>query len=166
LVYGLKSSDFDLLIAGAGSYRGVEGLNCQDLRNFRVSVLVRSEHPLAQLKGIAFTELTIYPLISSTELSANHPIFSKLPILRELNTSVLCSDNQVLRQILLDTDAWMAAPEQQFREDLASGTLVVLDVQGWALTTELCAIELVGRSRSPAAQRFVELCQSKLTAMD
>ncbi|MNH46972.1 LysR substrate binding domain protein [compost metagenome] len=59
----------------------------------------------------------------------------------------------------------MVAPERQFQAELDEGSLVILDIAGLELMIELCAIELAGRSRSPAAQRFIELCQELLPTL-
>lgn len=165
LAYGLTNCSYDLVIAGAGSYRHFEGLVWQALQDLNISLIVRSGHPLAQRQGIAFAELLNFPLVSATELSPSHPLHKQFPALAELNTSVLCSDFHVLKQITLETDAVMVAPERQFHAELTEGSLEVLDIAGWELMTELCAIELAGRSRSPAAQRFIELCQELLPAL-
>ncbi|MFK0090040.1 LysR family transcriptional regulator [Pseudomonas sp. NPDC090755] len=162
LVFGLKNGHYDLIIAGVGSYGDIEGLASEPLKDFSVSVLTRHDHPLVERHPATLKELLGYPMISATELSPNHPLFARLPILNGQQASVLCSDFQVLRQILLETDAWMAAPEQQFHEDLAQGKLARLDLADWSLSIELSAIELAGRSRSPAAQRFIDLCHTNL----
>ena len=106
-----------------------------------------------------------FPLVSATELSPSHPVYKRHPALAELNISVLCSDFHVLKQITLETDAVMVAPERQFQAELDEGSLVILDIAGLELMIELCAIELAGRSRSPAAQRFIELCQELLPTL-
>ncbi|ANI31975.1 HTH-type transcriptional regulator GbpR [compost metagenome] len=165
LAYGLTNCSYDLVIAGVGSYRHFEGLIWQELQRLRISLVVRSGHPLTQQQGIPLTELMNFPLVSATELSPSHPVYKRHPALAELNISVLCSDFHVLKQITLETDAVMVAPERQFQAELDEGSLVILDIAGLELMIELCAIELAGRSRSPAAQRFIELCQELLPTL-
>lgn len=165
LAYGLTNCCYDLVIAGVGSYRHFEGLVWQELQNLKVLLIVRKDHPLAQRRGIPLAELMNFPLISATELSASHPVYKQHPMLTELNMSVLCSDFYVLKQITLETDAVMVAAERQFQTELDEGSLDILDIAGLELMSELCAIELVGRSRSPAAQRFIALCQELLPTL-
>lgn len=62
--------------------------------------------------------------------------------------------------------SWLLAPEQYFRRELATGQLCRLDVQDPSLVIELSAIELKGRSRSPALQALIELCQAYLSTLD
>jgi DNA-binding transcriptional LysR family regulator len=162
LAYGLKSRQFDLIIAGSGSFAEIEGLTCQPLRTFNVPVFVRPDHPLAHRQGLTLAELTQFSMVATTDLSSAHPFRKKLAKMAQMQVHVLCNDYQALSEILLSTNAWTAAPEQQFAAELASGSLATLSIEQWNLTTELSAIELTGRSRSPAAQRFVELCQTNL----
>jgi DNA-binding transcriptional LysR family regulator len=162
LAYGLKSRQFDLIIAGSGSFAEIEGLTCQPLRTFNVPVFVRPDHPLAHRQGLTLAELTQFSMVATTDLSSAHPFRKKLAKMAQMQVHVLCNDYQALSEILLSTNAWTAAPEQQFAAELASGSLATLSIEQWNLTTELSAIELTGRSRSPAAQRFVELCQANL----
>ncbi|GGE53830.1 transcriptional regulator [Halopseudomonas oceani] len=162
LAYGLTTGSYDLVIAGLGSYRHVEGLVWQALQDLKISLITRKGHPLAQQQAPPFTDLLNFPLMSATELAPSHPLYQRLPEFAKLKASVLCSDFHVLKQITLETDAVMVAPERQFHAELAEGDLVTLDIDGWELVAELCAIELAGRSRSPAAQRFIGLCQELL----
>ncbi|MND70658.1 HTH-type transcriptional regulator cbl [compost metagenome] len=162
LVYGLKNRQYDMVIAGYRSYQEVEGISWEVLKHISIPVFVRHDHPLANRKGIGLTELAQYPIVSATELSPAHPFRQQVFAEAELNAHVLCSDYGVLGQILLSSDAWAAAPEQQFAREVEEGSLTILDVPSWGLTTELSVIELTGRSRSPSAQRFVELCRANL----
>ncbi|AXM98017.1 LysR family transcriptional regulator [Pseudomonas plecoglossicida] len=165
LVHGLKQGRHDVVIAGAGSYRDIDGLVWQALHNFNVLIFARSGHPLAHQQNITASDLANFPMLSPTELPTNHPVYSQHPDSKKLEPNVLCSDFQVLRRILLDTDAWLAAPEQQFKGELSEGILTSLDVQNWSLMIELGAFEPSGRSRSPATQTFIDLCQQKLSEL-
>ncbi len=166
LAYGLKSCSYDLVIAGAGSYRHLDGIVWQELQDLQISLLVRNDHALAQRRDIPLAELMGFSVVSATELPSNHPVHKQYPELAELDISVLCSDFHVLKQITLDTDAVMVAPMRQFQAELDEGSLEMLDIAGLEMVIELCAIELAGRSRSPAAQRFIELCQELLPTLN
>lgn len=165
LVQGLQSRSLDLVLAGLGSYRDVEGLAWQHIQDFTSSIFVRNGHPLVSRRKVAFAELMNFPTVSAAELSPTHPLRKRLPGLAALQVSVLCSDFQVLSEVVVNTDAWMVAPQLQFAAELAAGRLTVLEVEDWDLIIELSAIELSGRSRSPAAQRFIELCQTRLPGL-
>lgn len=165
LAYGLTNCSYDLVIAGVGSYQHCEGLIWQELQCLKVSFIVRSGHPLTQRQGIPLTELMSFPLVSATKLPPSHPVYKRHPKFAELNISVLCSDFRVLQHITLETDAVMVAPERQFQAELDEGSLEILDILGLELMIELCAIELAGRSRSPAAQSFIGLCEKLLPAL-
>ncbi|MCY1272835.1 pca operon transcription factor PcaQ [compost metagenome] len=162
LSVGLVGRRFDLLIAGYMSYAGMEGLKCEQLRSYAMAVYVRGDHPLVGRTRMSLADLMRYPMISPTMLSDAHPFRREVAAVSELNVQVLGGDYSVLWPVLASSDCWMVAPEHECVEELADGRLAVLDVAGWTLTSELSVIELQGRSRSPAAQRFIELCEDLL----
>ncbi|MNP46157.1 LysR substrate binding domain protein [compost metagenome] len=127
-----------------------------------MAVYVRGDHPLVGRTRMSLADLMRYPMISPTMLSDAHPFRREVAAVSELNVQVLGGDYSVLWPVLASSDCWMVAPEHECVEELADGRLAVLDVAGWTLTSELSVIELQGRSRSPAAQRFIELCEDLL----
>jgi len=112
--------------------------------------------------------LASYPLIGPTLLSPANPLLATILETRDKNQptlSVLCSDYPTLKAILLRSDAWLLAPALYFNEELATGERCKLDIQHPALLIELSVLELNGRSRSPAAQAFIDICQKYLDAL-
>lgn len=103
-------------------------------------------------------------MLTATQLISSHPLRRLLD--RQTGTvpepHVLCSDYQLLKHILLRSDAWMPAPLSQFAAELAEQQLIALNVPGWKCNADISAIELEGRSRSPAAERLIELCLERL----
>jgi len=167
LSYRLKQREIDLLLAGFGSYRSDEELVHQHLANVPLSIVVRKGHPLEAAVNVPLKQLGGYPLIASTLLTSSNPLLAAIsdaaPI---LDRPVLnCGDYATLKAVLLQTDAWLPVPAQQFSEELRNQQLVQLDVRNDTLMIELSIIELKGRARSPAAQAFVELCQTHLSQL-
>ncbi len=168
LVYRLKQRKVDFLLAGIGSYRNIEGIKHQPLKEIPLAVITGPGHPLETCKNITLQQLADYPLITPTVLTPSNPLLAALIRARQdtsAKPSVLCSDYSTLKAILLRNHSWLLAPELQFQQELASGELVKMDVRNSAMVIELSVIELNGRSRSPAAQAFIEVCQTYLDSL-
>lgn len=164
LVYGLKSRQFDLVIAGSSGLTDIDGLNFQHLKSIPSPIFARPGHPLMKAKGISLAQLFAYPMLAATQLISTHPMrrFLAQPTGKAPEVHILSSDYELLKQTLLRTEAWMPAPLSQFSAEINSGELIVLDVPSWTFNAEISAIELTGRSRSPAAERFVDMCKQHL----
>ncbi|WP_082629047.1 LysR family transcriptional regulator [Pseudomonas sp. TTU2014-080ASC] len=164
LVKGLRNRQFDLLLASFNGVNDSEGLRVQELKSVPSPIFVRSGHPLQDKKGVSLLELYEYPMLSASQLAPNHPISQYLakPTGLPPEVHLLSSDYELLKQTLLRTNAWLPAPVSQLSAELRSGELVILDVPGWAFTAQISTIELSGRTRSPAAQHFIDLCMQSL----
>jgi len=163
LVYRTTHREVDLVLAGAGSYRGVKGLKYQRLKDIPISIITGPSHPLRGCKKVTLKQLAAYPLISPTLLSFTSPMHAVIADAVDslpLTPSVVCSDYSALKAILLRNHSWLPTPELYFKEELSSGELCRLDFHHPATTIELSVIELNGRSRSPSAQVFIDICQN------
>jgi DNA-binding transcriptional LysR family regulator len=170
LIYRTKQREVDLLLAGVGSYRGIEGISFQHLKDIPLSVIVGSSHPLCGSKQIQLEQLASYPLIAPTELNPTNPLYTAILNASDNGSqkppiSVLCSDYVTLKAILLKNHSWLLASETYFEEEIANGELCKLDINHPALKIELSVLELNGRSRSPAAQAFIDICQTYLDSL-
>jgi DNA-binding transcriptional LysR family regulator len=164
LIYGLKNRQFDLVLAGFSGVKDVDGLCFQEMKSVPSPIFVRNGHPLQGRTGISLLELYEFPMLSASQLAPTHPLsqFLAQPTGQPPEVHLLSSDYELLKQTLLRTDAWMPAPASQLAKELESGELIVLDVPSWTFSAQISAIELSGRSRSPAAQHFIELCMQRL----
>jgi len=156
----LIKREADFLISGSGSFTGSNELSIELLKAVPVQVLVRKGHPLAG-KKVDLNTLFEYPLVAATQLSSDHPFLKEMALKLGTNFSltpkIICSDTGILRKILLKTDAWLGSLSMEM--NMENGELVVLDVVKLELTNKLSIIELIGRSRSPAAQKFLQICK-------
>ncbi len=162
----LKQRDVELLIAGLGSFRNVSEFQSELIANVPLSVITRSGHPLRSQKKISFDQLAQYPLVSPTLLGPTHPLVNAI-----LNSDsgvtkphITCSDYPTLKNVLLGSDACLISAEFNCQAELQQGALVQLDVVHPALNTELGIVEMGKRSRSPAAQKFIDIFTEKLTS--
>lgn len=167
LVERLHNRELDMLIAGSGSYRDVEGLSLQLLRQIPMSILLRKDHPLVnELEGNVHSLLK-YPLVAATMIGASHPVL-KL-ILSELEGSemitnhwptIMCSDSPTIENLLITSNAWLIGPTVEFEDRIQAGELVKINLPGDGANLDLSIIEVVSRMRSPAAQAFIEICEN------
>ncbi|MFC6631948.1 LysR family transcriptional regulator [Microbulbifer taiwanensis] len=165
LVYRLKRRELDLLVAGSGSYRDIDGIRYQHLQDIPLSVIVNPAHPLRARADIRFDDLVPYPLIASTLVSAANPLYRAVLSAGDPNRqlpSLVCSDYSTLKDILLRTQSWLIAPEFYYSAEILGGELCTLDISHPALLSQLSVMDLGERSRSPAAAAFIALCEKNI----
>lgn len=162
----LKQRNVDLLITGLGSHTKVAEYRRELITNLPLSVITRKGHPLQSQKNISFSELVKYPPITSTLVGPTHPLRVGLQNAepRLVKPHITCSDFPTLIDVLLCSDSWLVSAEFNCAAELQQGALVKLDVTHPSLNTELGIIELDKRSRSPAAQKFIDIVTTVLTA--
>lgn len=168
VVQRIKSREVDLLLAGSGSYRDIEGIKCQHLKDVPLEVITSADHPLSQQRNIQLEQLANYPLIAPTSLSPSHPLLKTLLKAESHHgdkPAVICSDIPTLKAILEQNHYWLLAPEAYFTQELQQGKLCKLDAHYPELKIQLSVIEHQTRSRSPAAQAFIEMCEDYVEKM-
>lgn len=160
----LLMREVDLLIAGFDSYQDIDGIGRQRLKDIPIVVIVGPKHPLRQQKNIAVEDLLKYPMLSRTLPTASHPAYSLFQT--SSSAVVVCSDHVALKDILLDNQAWLNVPALYYQKELVAGELCQLDFSSPFSLIELSIMELNGRSRTPAAQAFIEICESYFLSLD
>ncbi|WP_279252451.1 LysR family transcriptional regulator [Candidatus Seongchinamella marina] len=161
----LKQRNVDLLITGLGSHWEVNEYRRELITNVSLSVLTRKGHPLQSQKNISFSQLAKYPLITSTLVGPTHRLRDTVQNATGLSKPhIACSDFPTLIAVLLCSDSWLISSEYNCAPELQQGTLVKLDATHPSLNTELGIIEMNKRSRSPAAQKFIDILTNKLTS--
>ncbi|SHE61920.1 DNA-binding transcriptional regulator, LysR family [Microbulbifer donghaiensis] len=167
LVDRIKRREADILLAGSVSYRSVEGLRHEPLRDIPLSIIVGPDHPLRGCAEVQFDQLAEYPLIAATSVSPSNPLLTAIDrATSKPAPQVLCGDHPTLKSILLRTNAWLPTPEIYFKKEIETGELCRLDLHHPAMKIELSVIELVGRSRSPAVEKFLDICRTYLESVE
>ncbi len=160
----LMNREADFLISGAGSFTGTEGFNIELIKPIAMLPMAAKNHPLMG-KKVSWDQLIEYPLVAPSYLPENHPFLTTLAkyIKKDVKLwpSVVCSDTQTLKNILLKTDAWMISHSLELTMDINDVEIKPLNVQPFELTNNLSVIELKDRSRSPAAQKFIDTCKKQ-----
>ena len=70
---------------------------------------------------------------------------------------LICSDYATLKSVLACSDSLLISAAFNCEEELQQGSLVALDVTHPALNTELIIFKVDNRSRSPAAQEYIDI---------
>ncbi|MBN7797815.1 LysR family transcriptional regulator [Parahaliea mediterranea] len=169
LIYRLKQRQIDFVLAGLGSYREFEGIRGEPMKPIPLVAITRPGHPLRHYKNLTFHHMLEYPLILPTVVNLSNPLLSALQEAapsRTITPQIVCSDNATLAEVLLRGDCWLIAPRMSFDAELRSGKLSKLDVTHPAFFIDLHVLELNGRSRTPAAQSFIDICQDFLRQVD
>ena len=161
----LKQRNVDLLITGLGSHSEVTEYRTELITNVPLSVITRKGHPMQSQKNISFSQLAKYPPITSTLVGPTHPLRDQIQTATGLlKAHIECSDFPTLIAVLLCSDSWLVSSEYNCASELEQGALVKLDATHPSLNTELGIIELNKRSRSPAAQKFIDILTKELAS--
>lgn len=161
----LKQRNVDLLITGLGSHSEVPEYRRELITNVPLSVITRKGHPLQSQRNISFSQLANYPAITSTLVGPTHRLRDTIQSTTSLSKPhITCSDFPTLIAVLLRSDSWLISSEYNCAPELQQGTLVTLDVIHPTLNTELGIVEMDKRSRSPAAQKFIDILTKVLIA--
>jgi len=161
----LKQRNVDLLVTGLGSHSEVTEYRTELITNVPLSVITRKGHPMQSQKNISFSQLAKYPPITSTLVGPTHPLRDQIQTATGLlKPHIACSDFPTLIAVLLCSDSWLVSSEYNCASELEQGALVKLDATHPSLNTELGIIELNKRSRSPAAQKFIDILKKELAS--
>jgi DNA-binding transcriptional LysR family regulator len=125
-------------------------ITVQPLGAITLSQIVRADHPLARRTGLMLADVVAYPIAHSAHSQAE--VFHAEARF-ERTGALFCDNYEILRQVVLDTDAvWMSSP-QMVADDIAAGRMVQLDVADLPpRRSEVGVARLKGRTSSPAAR--------------
>ena len=129
-------------------------------------MIARKGHPLESGKNLSFSQLIGYPLVTPAQVRPSHKLFKTVTesASGQLDPHIICSDFPTLIGVLICSDSLLVSATFNCEDELRQGTLVELDITHPALKTELGVIEIDKRSRSPAAQEFIDILTKGLTA--
>jgi DNA-binding transcriptional LysR family regulator len=122
----------------------------QPLGVIRLGLIARAGHPLADKASLTLSDVVAYPVAHSAHSQAE--VFHAEARF-ERTGALFCDNYEILRRVVLDTDAvWMSSP-QMVLDDIAAGRLVELDVSDQPpRRSEVGVVRLRGRASSPAAR--------------
>ena len=159
LVSELKKRNLDFLLIGVSSFERSREIHKEVITVLPLSVMARKGHPLQSQKKLSFEQLVQYPIAAPAQVGPSHDLLSssKKASPEAAGPQIICSDFPTLISVLMCSDSLLVSGPYNCEDELRQGTLVELDFSHPALSTELGIIEISKRSRSPAAQDFIDI---------
>lgn len=152
LLDDLERGTIEFLICGEHLASSSAALECETLCTVELAFLVRADHPLAGMKSLAATDLTAFPLLAGSQPRGRAAAAETSP----LQVGIICENYHILKQVMLGSDAIWASSAELATDEIAGGTVVVLDLADHVLPSmPLQLIRIAGRSCSPAAGRVI-----------
>jgi DNA-binding transcriptional LysR family regulator len=158
----IRQREIDLIVGDLRDLRTLDGFETLELRPRPQVWACRPDHPLAQRSSVTYAELIAFPL-AGPRLPAEvlDWLLEQLPEpLRTLGVSPLtitCDSSEVLKRILVRSDAISPMHPFMFVDELEGGQLVVLPVAGETVEGRYGAAWLGGRTLSAPARAFLDL---------
>jgi len=144
----LLADRVDLIVGHSWQITQTPGIRVRPVARLDLAVIVRTGHPLAcrQEAGEAIVLGDLDPYPTANAVGPNEGGFGSQA------GAFVCENFHILRDTVAVTDCtWLASPAFVARE-LASGSLVRLDIADMdELKTEIAIVTRQGRTRSPAA---------------
>ena len=162
----LKKRNVDFLVIGLSSFEDSSEIRKELITTVPLSVIARRGHPLQSRKNLSFSQLFEYPLVSPALVGSSHKLFKTVTETDSglIGPHIICSDFPTLIGVLKRSDSLLFSAAFNCEDELRQGALVELDITHPALQTELGVVDLDKRSRSPAAQEFIDILAKGLTA--
>lgn len=173
LVRKVGAEELDLVVADTDVASRDDRLSVEALPQHRGSFFCRAGHPLLERGVPTLEEVRRYPFVAPAlpkRLSALAARDS-LGLRAQLPADTTASDIRVgsfplAKRIVMESDAVGAAMPIQIADAVASGQLVVLDLDLPWLTTKYGIIRLANRTPSPAAEAFMEILRAVEAEID
>lgn len=140
----------DVAVAETSVAEQDDRLETEALPRHQGYVIARSDHPLARQTDVALDEARAYPLVTSSVPER----------MGRLSPDIRVDTFDLVRSIVLESEALGLALPSQIAEDLEAGRLVCLPVAAPWLHTNYGFIRLKNRTPSPAAVAFMDIVRS------
>ena len=152
----IRHRDVDLgLFLAQGEARGI---NSEILGRQRLVFLAAPDHPLASRKRLGYRDLADHPFIGpvrGTEYARLlRRIFEAVGFANH-NTITQSQNTLIRRELILSGIGFSCALETGWKDDLADGLLVILDVAGNSLSLEVRVGSLPDRKFRKASRKFL-----------
>lgn len=161
LLRRLRSRELDLFVAETSTFEHEGDLVIEPLKPHPLFLVGRAGHPLAGRGGLAVSEFFDYPLAAMSRIpprvlepfrAAQRRSGNALAAARSF-PAIQCGTLAVLKQVVLGSDAVMAALLPTVHEELERGQLTLLATEPW-LATRYGIVTLRNHPLNAAATRF------------
>lgn len=154
----LREETIEFFVADTRQFTGLDDriFTSEPLVDIAAGFYARRQHPLANQRNINSDQLGDFPLVSPQHRKA--AVSSTIASPQSSNNSaapvqIHCNDLDTLRKLVADTDAILIGIEPMVKQQLHTGSIKALDMQGID-PKPMCSIALVtlaGRTPSMAA---------------
>lgn len=162
------TAELDLAIAELTWTEANDQLHVVKLPTHAGSFFCRASHPLARRQAPTLADVGSFPLVATPIPGRLHHLLGgagsgavpgRPPRDATPRPQIEVNTFELIRRIVLDSDAVGLAAAAQISGDRQAGLLVALDLRVPGLETNYGVITLAGRTPSPAAAAFVEILQ-------
>jgi DNA-binding transcriptional LysR family regulator len=158
----IRQREVDLMVGDLRDVGKLEGFEVQPLRPHAQVWMCRAGHPLAARSTVTMAEMLAYPL-TGPRLPAEVLDWLKQRLPEEVRDipgsplTITCDSSEVLKRILVQSDAISSMAPYMFADELRAGHLVALPHAGEPLQGRYGAAWLGGRTLSAPAEEFLRL---------
>ncbi|MBA5637640.1 LysR family transcriptional regulator [Duganella sp. LX20W] len=160
LLVNLKAEQIEFFIADARDILPDPDLSITPISRQHGRFMVRAGHPLLARPERTLADTLPYGFASLLLPLAMKALFRQvLRLAPEAPLPVMfeCDNMHILKEVTLEDDVILLATEAAVANEVASGTLAPLDFPGLPpMYAEIGAVQLVGRTLSPAARLVLE----------
>lgn len=165
LLADLIAERIEFFVASATALQHETRIEIRPLASFDIGFFVRKGHPLAKKRAVAMQDLLAWPLLSVHIAETDRSLAKRslgLPPGADWPPTLFCDDIHALRQLALDSDGVLFAPDAAVAADCKDGVLVKLKPRDrrQVSAAKVSVITLANRSLSPAAAMLIEQLRS------
>lgn len=157
LVERLLDAELDFCICSANTLAFNSALTIRQLCQIEMGYFVRKEHPLAKCEELAdWAQMRQFPRVTSH--SSAHPSERPDHLFGPFEATLECDDFDVLRKVVLDTDAIWLTSARLSPAEIAAGELVEITPPGKrsGVLADIVLVRVGSRSPSRAAQQIID----------
>lgn len=160
----LLAEELELFVADIRELEGDPLLQVEPLQQEPSLLFCRPGHPLHGQLELTPEKLAQYPLASFHLPDSIKQILRRTIPRTEPMISLECDNLDVLKRLVMQCDALSIASQSTLKEELASGSLMLLDWPALMPGTSFGLVTRVARPLSPAAIAFIEMLKAAATA--
>lgn len=163
LLRGLRSRDIELFVAETSTLQQESDVEIEPLPAHSVYFAARAGHPLAGRHNVMAADTFAYPLATLSRIPPR--MLEPLRAVQRKSVdseagmrsfpALECNSLSVISQVVLNSDAVMAATLTSIATELESGRITVLDWEPW-LSTHYGIVKLKNHPLTSASARFRE----------
>ena len=163
LLRGLRSRDIEFFVAETSTLQQEVDVEIEPMPAHPVYFAARAGHPLAGRRNVIATDTFAYPLASLSRIpprmleplrAAQRKSADPEAAMRSL-PALECNALSVITQVVLGSDAVMAATLTSIAAELESGRITLLGSEPW-LSTQYGIVKLKNHPLTSASTRFRE----------